>query len=122
MEAVYETPHGPMKCYPNYLVFKLKGDGISEPAAHEIMSYAYRHYDRRKFVFISNREFASNIDPKAYTAINPKVMVGLAIVSQEDEVRQEATSEQQLFEGSFSYFKTVDEAKDWANTVVKIER
>ncbi|MDX1463581.1 MAG: thymidylate synthase [Marinirhabdus sp.] len=119
MEALYETPHGPMKCYANCLVFRLVGDGISQKAAKEIMSYAYKHYGKRKFVFISNREFASNIDPKAYVAINPKLMVGLAIVSAEDAVREEAMNEQELFDGSFSYFKTIEEAIDWANTVVE---
>ena len=121
MEAQYETPHGPMKCYANCLVFRLEGDGISKSAAKEIMSYAYKHYGKRKFVFISNREFASNIDPNAYTVINPKLMVGLAIVSAEDAVRQEAFNEQELFEGAFSYFKTIEEAIDWANRVVKLQ-
>ena len=120
MEALYKTPHGPMECYANYLVFRLEGDGISGKAAKEILAYAYDHYGTRKFVFIANREFASTIDPKAYTAINPDKMVGLAIVSAEDTVRQEAIQEQELFEGAFSYFKTVEEAIDWANTVVQV--
>ena len=119
MKTSYQTPHGPMTCFANYLVFKLTGTGIDAKAAKEIMQYAYDHYQKSPFVFISNREFASNIDPKAYDAINPKLMVGLAIVSEEEAVKQEATNEQELFKGSFSYFKTVEEAKDWANTVVK---
>ncbi|WP_432412722.1 thymidylate synthase [Rasiella sp. SM2506] len=119
MKATYQTPHGPMDCFKNCLIFKLVGTGISAIAAKEIMQYAYDHYGNNKFVFISNREFASNIDPKAYDAINPKLMVGLAIVSQEEAVKQEAIQEQQLYLGSFSYFKTVEEAKDWATTVVK---
>ena len=119
MKTTYKTPHGPMDCYSNYLVFRLEGDGISEISAKEIMQYAYNHYERNPFVFISNREFASNIDPKAYNAIDPKLMIGLAIVSAEEAVKQEAFNEQKLFEGSFSYFKTVEEAMGWADTVVK---
>lgn len=119
MEAAYDTTHGIMKCYENCLVFRLTDNGISEASAKKIMSFAYKHYDRRPFVFISNREFASNIDPKAYRAIDPKKMVGLAIVSESEEVKQEATNEMDLFNGSFSYFTTVDEARKWADTVVK---
>lgn len=118
MKTTYQTPHGPMDCFKDYLVFKLVGDGISAIAAKEIMQYAYDHFGKNPFVFISNREFASNISPKAYDAINPKLMVGLAIVSEEEAVKQEATNEQELFQGSFSYFRTVEEAKDWATTVV----
>lgn len=118
MEATYDTTHGIMECYKNCLVFYLDDSGISEESAVTIMSYAYKHYKDRPFVFISNRKFASNIDPKAYNAIDPKRMVGLAIVSEEEAVKKEATNEQELFEGSFSYFKTVQEAKDWADTVI----
>ncbi len=46
-------------------------------------------------------------------------MVGLAIVSESDAVKQEAYNEQELFKGSFSYFKTIAEAEDWANTVMR---
>lgn len=119
MVKSYDTSHGIMECYPNFLVFKLSDNGISETSAKVIMSYAYRHYKKRPFVFISNREFASNVDPKAYNAIDFKRMVGLAIVSSEETVKQEAYEEQGLFKGSFSYFKTVDQAKIWADTVVK---
>lgn len=118
LEQVYDTPHGKMECFPNCLVFELNDDGISESSAKTIMSYAYKHYGKRKFVFISNRKFASNIDPKAYNAINPNLMVGLAIVSEAEEVKEEAKNEQHLFEGAFSYFRSVDQAKNWASTVV----
>ena len=119
MEAAYDTTHGIMKCYENCLVFYLSDDGISESSAKKIMGFAYKHYDRRPFVFISNREFASNIDPKAYKTIDAKRMVGLAIVSENEMVKQEATNEMDLYKGSFSYFTTVEEAREWSNTVVK---
>jgi len=119
MKTSYTTPHGEMECFENYLIFRLSSNGITGKSAKEIMKYAYDHYDGKKFVFISSREFASNIEPKAYRAINPKYMVGLAIVSEIDAVKEEAVKEQQLFEGSFSFFKTEEEAANWADTVVK---
>jgi hypothetical protein len=119
MEKTYTTPHGKMECFENYLVFYLSSNGISGSAAKEILSYANNHYGKRKYVFISNRNFASPIEPEAYKAINPKYMVGLAIVSESDAVKKEAYNEQELYSGSFSFFSTVKEAINWANTVVK---
>lgn len=119
MKKSYDTPHGLMECYENYLVFHLSSDGITGEAAKEILSFASDHFGNKKYVFISSRQFASPISPDAYRAINPKYMVGLAIVSESDAVKQEAYNEQELFKGAFSYFKTVAEAEDWANTVVQ---
>ena len=119
MEQKYNTPHGVMECYESYLVFHLSSKGVSVKAAKEILDYAGKHYGDRKYVFISNRSFASAIDPKAYKAINPKYMVGLAIVSESEAVKQEAYNEQALYDGSFCYFKTVAEAVNWAETVIK---
>jgi len=119
MEKSYNTPHGLMECHENYLVFHLASDGITEKAAKEILSFAVDHYRQKKYVFIASRKFPSPISPAAYKAINPKYMVGLAIVSDSDAVKDEAYNEQGLFTGAFSYFRTVAEAEDWANTVVR---
>lgn len=108
-----------MECYDNHLVFYMASKGITGVAAKEILSFAATHYGNRPYVFIASRDFASPISPDAYKAINPKAMVGLAIVSENEAVKQEAYNEQELFGGSFSYFKTVAEAADWARTVIK---
>ncbi|OAD90811.1 hypothetical protein A7A78_13960 [Aequorivita soesokkakensis] len=119
MKKSYNTPYGLMECYENYLVFHLASDGVTGEASKEILSFAMKHYVNRKYVFIASRKFASPISPSAYKAINPKYMVGLAIVSESDAVKKEAYNEQGLFNGAFSYFKTIAEAEDWANTVVR---
>ncbi len=119
MKKTYNTPHGPMDCYENYLIFHLSSDGITGEASKEILSFARDHYGNQKYVFIASRKFPSPISPDAYKAINPNYMVGLAIVSESDTVKEEAYNEQELFNGAFSYFKTIAEAEDWANTVVR---
>jgi hypothetical protein len=119
MKKSYDTLYGLMECYENYLVFHLTSDGVTGEASKEILSFAMKHYVNRKYVFIASRKFASPISPSAYKAINPKYMVGLAIVSESDAVKKEAYNEQGLFNGAFSYFKTIAEAEDWANTVVR---
>ncbi len=119
MESTYQTPHGIMNCFSNYLIFRVSTNSINRQSAKEIMRYAYNHYKKRRFVFISSRQFVSNVDPEAYETIDPRLMVGIAIVSEDYAVRNEAVEEQNFYKGSFSFFQTEDEAADWANTVVK---
>jgi len=121
MTTTYNTPFGKMDCYENYLIFSLAKTGVNKDSAKQIMKYAYDHYQKRKFVFISNRKFVSGVKPEAYKAINSKYTLGFAIVSNDINVKQEALNEQLFFEGSFSFFTTEAEAIDWANTVVKSE-
>lgn len=119
MSTIYSTPHGEMKCFETYLVFTLTSDTLNRQSANEIMHYAHQHFGEKKYVFIANREFASKVDPKAYKAINTSQMVGLAIVSENEDVKQEAIAEQDFFDGSFGFFKTLTEAIDWSMSVVK---
>lgn len=119
METTYQTPHGIMNCFNNYLIFRVSANYITRQSAKEIMKFAYDHYKKRPFVFISSRKFVSNVDPEAYDAIDPKLMVGIAIVSEDTAVRNEAVEEQSFYKGSFSFFQTEEEAADWANTVVR---
>ncbi|MGJ8666972.1 MAG: thymidylate synthase [Patiriisocius sp.] len=114
-----KTNNFTIECYDSYLVFTLKSKEITTDLAKEILGFADNHYKKRPYVFISNRAFSSNVDPNVYKEINTKVLVGIAIVSEDQEVRKETMREQQLFEGSFSFFKTVEDAIDWAKTVVK---
>ncbi|GEQ85473.1 hypothetical protein ULMS_09810 [Patiriisocius marinistellae] len=117
--TTYKMDHGIMECFDVYLVYTLQGSEISAKIASEILRCADTHYQNKPYVFISNRAFSSDVDPKAYKEVNPKTMVGLAIVSEDASVKQEAVSEQHLYEGAFSFFKTVEQAIGWARTVIR---
>ena len=121
MKQQYTTPYGVMECYDHYLIFHRSSNRITVPAAKEIVKYAERHFGKKKYVFISKRSSASVVDPKAYKAINRSLMIGLAIVSESNAVKQQAYVEQKLYDGSFCYFKTINEAVDWAKTMVKAD-
>jgi hypothetical protein len=83
------------------------------------MKYAYEYHGKNRFFFITDSAVASAIDPKACNAVNSKLMLRLAIVLEEETVKKEAFNQQQLFGGSYRYFKTVTETKDWAKTVIR---
>lgn len=117
--VAYKTDYGTMECYHNYLVFNLTSVVITSVIAKEILVFANNYYGQKPYVFISNRAFSSDIDPKAYESIDHEVMVGIAIVSEMIAVKNDAVQEQLLYKGAFSFFKTVEQAVGWAKTVVK---
>lgn len=119
IEQKYETPYGDLQCYECYVVFHLKTTEVTVELAKHVLRLSNDHYKGRKYVFISEREFASNVDPEAYKFVNPRQMIGHAIVSKDADVKAEAVSEMELFKGAVSFFPSVKEAASWAETVVR---
>ncbi len=72
------------------------------------------HFKNRNFVLISNRKNNHIISEDVYKEGLLSNMKGLAIVSSEKTERDRATIEQKLFDKSFVFFETIDEAKSWA--------
>ncbi|MCT8338862.1 hypothetical protein MG296_02250 [Flavobacteriaceae bacterium TK19130] len=118
-EKKYDTPYGILECYDCYAVFHLTSTDVSVELAEHVLGISNAHYKGRQYVFISEREFASNVDPEAYKYVNPKQMIGHAIVSESEDVRDEAVTEMDLYKGAVSFFSSVEEAANWAQTVVK---
>lgn len=75
-------------------------------------------YKKNPHVVISDRKFAASIDIEAYKYVNHKRMVGIAIVSANENASEELIKEQEIYKGSFAFFKTLEEAKDWAASFV----
>ena len=118
MEEQYEISTGTLQCYSNYVIFNFDAGVYEQAQAKEFIKAVDSHYKGRKCVVLANREMAEKVNPQVYKDIKSKSIVGIAIVSNNELVKSEAYNEQELFKGSFSYFKTLEEASDWANTVV----
>tara|TARA_R110002050_G_scaffold9433_2_gene32777 strand:+ start:1137 stop:1496 length:360 start_codon:yes stop_codon:yes gene_type:complete len=118
MEKKYELSSGLLECYLNYAIFYFNAPQYDFAEAKELVKTIDNHYKGRKCVIISNREMAKNVNPKVYQKAKSKSVVGIAIVSNSETVKSEAYNEQSLFQGAFSYFETIEEAANWANTVV----
>ena len=72
------------------------------------------HYKAQDFLMISYRKFKHNVSTDIYKQGQLSNMKGLAIVSEDDEVRNKAIMEQELYGKSFVFFSCVDEAISWA--------
>ena len=118
MERKYDLSTGVLECYPLYAIFHFNAPFYDHDEAKELVQKLDSHYKDRKCVVISNREMAKNVNPEVYNNVKSKTVVGIAIVSKDEAVKNEAYEEQSLFGGAFSYFETIEEAADWAQTVI----
>ncbi|WP_124979428.1 SpoIIAA family protein [Nonlabens xiamenensis] len=111
---------GQLFCYDHYVIGKLDEDSlVTTTLATQLLSDIRSHYGKNKVVYISNREFGHSVDPKVYKLINPKQMIGIAIVGNSSIQRIQATTEQSLYNGSFGYFNNMESAVLWAKTFVQ---
>lgn len=118
MVKKYELSTGLLECYPFYAIFYFDAAHYDFAEAKELVKTLDTHYKGKKCVVISNREMAKKVNPNVYNSVKSKSVVGIAIVSNNEDVKSEAIEEQGLFEGAFSYFKSIKEATAWAETVV----
>lgn len=118
MEEEFKISTGILECYSNYVIFHFNARFYEQKQAKEFINAVDAHYKGRKCVVLANRQMAEKVNPEIYKDVRSKSIVGIAIVSDNEAVKAEAYNEQELFKGSFSYFKTIDEASNWANTVV----
>jgi len=114
---VFSYNFGKMYCYDNYVVSQLHTDIIVDnEIATSILNDINEFYGKNKIVFISNREFGHAVDPKVYKLVNPKTIVGIAIIGISKEQKIQAANEQSLYSGSFGYFNNVESAVEWASS------
>ncbi len=114
MNKQVAIPFGVLDFYDHYVVFLVTCDRITKDIAVEILRHTDAHYGDSPYVFISNRVFTSRVDPQAYSVVDASKLVGVAIVSEEEEAIQKARVERNLYEGSFGTFDNLEDAKAWA--------
>ncbi|WP_407139734.1 hypothetical protein [Aquimarina sp. 2-A2] len=85
----------------------------------QLLADIAKHYGRKKYVFISQRNYEIDVEEGAYRLVDPKRMLGFAFVSNNKQTLEEAKKEQGWFDNSYGYFSSVDEAIAWAETIVK---
>jgi hypothetical protein len=113
----FEYTFGVMYCYDYYVVGKLNyGINVDNEIATRMLTDINRHFGKNKIVFISNREFGHQVDPKVYKLVNAKTMIGIAIVGTTQEQKIQAATEQSLYGGSFGYFNNLESAVEWAKS------
>lgn len=105
--------------YPQLIIGKINENHLVDTAtATRILSDIDAYYQEKKFVYISNREISHDVDLSVYKLVNPKKMIGIAIVSKEKSKQPQIAEEQKLYSGSFGFFKNMASAVSWAIMLV----
>jgi len=117
----FQYEFGNLYCYDHYAV-SIINDGITvgTKVAKTLLNDLHNYFTSQPFVYIANRVFSHQIDLSVYKLINPKKLIGIAVVSISEQEIERAVEEQSLYNGSFGLFKNVDSAIAWANTFHKI--
>jgi len=104
-----------MELYDQFVVLTIHKDVLfTLDKASIIRKKLSDYYKAKDFLMITNRKNNHIISEDIYKQGKLNNMKGLAIVSNEKIERARAVTEQKLFDKSFAFFETLDEAKSWA--------
>lgn len=107
--------------YNNHVISVIN-EGVSlRPEHNDVLTQiAETYFKNQPFVYITNRVHSYSVDPKIYfeTSKIPN-LVGCAVVSSDYKAKNNAKIEKLFYSKPFEMFKTLDEAKEWANTIVQ---
>lgn len=104
-----------MEMYDQYVVLTLEEHTEFDLKKATVIRQQLNHYYTQKnFVLINHRKYKQKISIDIYKQGQLNNMKGLAIVSDDDKEREIALVEQQMYGKSFVFFRTLEEAKSWA--------
>lgn len=104
-----------LEFYDSYVIIEGNSNiSVNSSIAENILKKIFDHFKDRKFVIVSNRISEYKLQADAYSPAILKKVKGIAIVSKNSEVRDQAILEQKKFNGSFAFFENLDDAKNWA--------
>jgi hypothetical protein len=114
---------GQLEYYSCYVIGKIDPDVIVDnKVAKELLDSSRKYFGKRKYVYISDREFGHKVDLSVYKYVDAKRVVGIAIVSSHrEEMLVSAGQEQAAYSGSFGVFSTLDSAVSWAQSFMEEE-
>lgn len=114
-------PIGEIFYFENYVIGNIQPDEVLDRKnAMQILGDLKAFYKDRTYVFISNRTFHHDVDIKVYELVDPKKLVGIAIVSNRPQEADRAVKEQSHYSGSFGLFNNMDSAMAWASTFTMV--
>ncbi|MGB3774372.1 MAG: hypothetical protein WA951_03875 [Leeuwenhoekiella sp.] len=117
MVNTIEYPFGKAYCHERFVYFeRAPFQDLSAAQVKILMRDINAFYLNKKFVYISNRKMPTKIDISSYKHLNKKQMAALAIVTDEPDAEKTLLQEQELYDGPFAFFKTLDQAISWAKT------
>jgi len=87
---------------------------VDSKNARETLQIIADHYKSKPYVIISNRTQSYTVNAESYTPNMFNKVKGIAVVSQDPNMKTQAVMEQLNFKNSFAFFDKLEEAKNWA--------
>ncbi|WP_417854537.1 hypothetical protein [Xanthomarina gelatinilytica] len=117
MSNIISLPFGTVSMHDNYMV-TVMNEGITvSPELNSVLEeLAAKHYQDKKFVYITHRINSYSVDPNIYfkTSQIPN-LVGLAVVLGRKIRLDNLALEKMFFSKPFKSFKSLSKAIEWAN-------
>ncbi|MBQ0733076.1 hypothetical protein [Aquimarina celericrescens] len=104
-----------MQLYERFVVLTVNENvNFTLEKASVVRNKLSSYYESADFLMISYRKHKHKVSPEIYKQGLLPNMKGLAVVSSNDEERDQAIIEQPLYEKSFVFFSCLEDAKSWA--------
>ena len=101
--------------YDTYAILRVFENQHLDLEKNDWIRTKYReHFGNKEFVVIADRNFYHTVDLKIYKNGKMRTKKGMAIVSSLEEEKERALVEQKLFPHSFAFFKSLEDARSWA--------
>ena len=117
---VYDLGFSHVEIYTNYLVNTIAEGFLVLPEHNDLLeAFAREHFQKKFFVYISNRINSYSVDPTVYLKTSSiSNLKGMAVVSI-NPVQQKLTElENTFFKKELRYFKTIKEALAWKDQIL----
>ena len=110
----YTTKMYSLDLTPSFAVVTyLNAKTLAKETLDEVRKILSEYYSGRDFVLINHRIHKMQVEPTFYKSALTN-MKAVAIVAEDDDVREHLYLEQKNYEKSFAFFKSLEDAKDWA--------
>lgn len=112
-----------IEVYDNYVISSINEGFHLTPDKNKILDdIASEYFYDKLFVYISYRKNSYSVDPSIYLQTSKiENLAGMAVVAKVPLAKGNAEIEKLFLNRPFEIFTSIDEAKDWANTVLKNE-
>ncbi|WOD43842.1 hypothetical protein [Hwangdonia lutea] len=109
--------------YDNYVVSIIKeGVTVTMESNKILEDIAETYFPNKKFVYITHRINSYSVDPVNYTRTSKiENLAGFAVVSKNNVALSNAEIEKTFLKKPFAVFDNLDDAKDWAQSIVTPE-
>lgn len=116
MHKTIHLDFGIIEIHEHYLIGTVnEGVLLTDEVSYEITQHALEHFNKKPFVYITNRINSYAVDPGVYKFTNRITnLAGFAVVSPNAMRRENAAYEQTFLTKNFGIFETLEEAIVWA--------